>query len=442
MESIELTQTQVDRIESARKSLSSELERAFGLRSDEVFTQGSFANGTAVRPVDGGHYDVDIVAATAEDDDTAADAIRNLYEALADTRYKDMIEERKPCVRVMYADDYIGGFHVDVVPVRVSTSDDIDAPFESPRKGSGWHPTAPAEYTAWCANEGEDFRRTVRMFKRWRDEQQDVRKAVKSIVLQALVSRCMPTDVAGDAERIAATFAEMNALLGELEIPPCVPNPVLGSEDLAARWSNSDFANFKNELKYASDLAAEAIDADNLVEACEKWSEIFGDDFPTVSGEKLGMQVADRSHARPPESRGWTVNLDARYRIRVVAQEVRGRHGKARRYESGGHAIYASPFNNLRFKAVVTGPADIAVWWRVTNTGEHARTQLGLRGDFFKGRDLRGDESADQTENFEKTSYTGSHIIEAFVLFGGVVVAQSGPFVVNVFSRTRQVWRP
>ena len=249
-------------------------------------------------------------------------------------------------------------------------------------------------------------------------------------------------EVADDAERVAATFTEMNALLGELETPPRVPNPALESEDLAARWSDSDFANFKNELRYAADLATEAIDADNLVEACEKWSEIFGDDFPTVSGEKLGMQVADRSHARPPESRGWTVNLDARDRIRVVAQEARGRYGKARSYESGGHAIYASPFNNLRFKAVITSPADVAVWWRVTNTGEHARTQSGLRGEFFKGKDLRGNGGVDQTENFEKTAYTGSHVIEAFALFGGVVVAESGPFVVNIFSRTRQIWQP
>jgi hypothetical protein len=278
MESIELTQTQVDRIESARKSLSSELEKAFGLRGEEVFAQGSFANGTAVRPVEGGQYDVDIVAATANDGDTAAGAIGDLYEALAHTRYKDMIEERKPCVRVTYSDDYIGGFHVDVVPVRVSASDDSDAPYEAPRKGSGWHPTAPAEYTEWCANSGEDFRRTVRMFKRWRDEQQDVRKAVKSVVLQVLVSHCMPTEVTDDAERLAATFAEMHALLRELEVPPRVANPVLEPEDLAARWSDSDFANFKNELKYAADLATEAIDADNLVEACEKWSEIFGDD--------------------------------------------------------------------------------------------------------------------------------------------------------------------
>jgi adenylyl/guanylyl cyclase-like protein with sensor domain len=219
-------------------------------------------------------------------------------------------------------------------------------------------------------------------------------------------------------------------------------NPVLESENLTAHWSDTDFANFKMELKEAADIAAEAIDADNLVEACEKWGEIFGDAFPVVASENLSMRIADRSHAKPPESRGWVVGFDPRYDIRVLAQEVHGRRSRTRSYPSGGHAIYASPFNNLRFKAAVAGPSDVEIWWRVTNTGEHARLQSGLRGDFFKGRQLNGDQGADQTVNFEKTSYTGSHIIEAFALVGGNVVAKSEPFVVNIFSPFRQFWRP
>lgn len=442
LEAIELKQTQVDRIESARKSLSDLLKSSYELTDNEVFVQGSYANGTAVRPVLGGEYDIDIVAVTAGGDDGATDAIRDLYGTLENSRYKNMIEERKPCVRVTYVDDEIGGFHVDVVPVRISTDVDTEAPYEAPRKGSGWHDTAPTEYTAWCANQGDDFRRAVRMFKRWRDEQQDVRKAVKSIVLQVLVSQYMPVGVVDDADRVATTFIDMNTALEELDSAPDVFNPVLASENLTARWSDTDFANFKKELKEAADIAAEAIDADNLVEACEKWGEIFGDAFPVVKSEILNMRVADRSHARPPESRGWVVNFDARYDVRLHAQEVHGRRSKARNYQSGGHAIFASPFNNLRFKAVVTSPSEVEIWWRVTNTGEHARIRSGLRGDFFKGKGLNGHENADHTVNFEKTAYTGSHVIEAFALVGGNVVAKSEPFVVNIFSPFRQFWRP
>lgn len=442
LEAIELKQKQVDRIESARKSLSDLLKRSYSLTDGEVFVQGSYANGTAVRPVQGGEYDIDIVAVTADEDDGATDAIRDLYSTLESSRYKGMIEERKPCVRITYVDDEIGGFHVDVVPVRISTTDDTDAPYEAPRKGSGWHDTAPTEYTTWCANQGDDFRRTVRMFKRWRDEQQDVRKAVKSIVLQVLVSQYIPVGISDDAERVATTFVDLNAALGDLNSAPDIFNPVLDSENLTARWSDSDFANFKKELKEASDIATEAVDAGTLVEACEKWGEIFGDAFPVVASENLSMHVADRSHAKPPESRGWVVNLDARYSIRILAQELHGRRGKSRNYASGGHAIFASPRNNLRFKAVVTGPPGVEIWWRVTNTGEHARNQSGLRGDFFKGKDQSNRESTDQAINFEKTSYTGSHIIEAFALVGGNVVAKSEPFIVNIFSPFRPIWRP
>lgn len=442
LEAIGLKQKQVDRIQSAQKSLSDLLKESYGLTDNGVFLQGSFANGTAVRPVEGGEYDIDLVAVTATDDDGATDAIRDLFGTLENSRYKNMTAERKPCVRVTYADDEIGGFHVDVVPLRVSTTDDSDAPYEAPRKGSGWHDTAPTEYTAWCAEQSEDFRRTARMFKRWRDEQQDVRKAVKSIVLQVLVSQHMPVGVDDDADRVATTFINMNADLESMDSAPEVLNPVLESENLTALWSDGDFSNFKKELKEAATLAAEAIDADNLVEACEKWGEIFGDAFPVVSSEKLSMRVADGSHAKPPESQGWVLNRDSRYSVRILAREVHGRRGKSREYPSDGHAIFASRFNNLRFKAVVSGPSGVDVWWRVTNTGEHARVQSGLRGDFFKGKELNGRETTDQTINFERTAYTGSHIIEAFALVGGNVVATSDPFVVNIFSPLRQIWRP
>ncbi|BBZ06872.1 hypothetical protein MDOR_10410 [Mycolicibacterium doricum] len=264
-DAIKLKQTQVERIESARTSLTKLLKESYDLSEDDVFVQGSYANNTAVRPVEGGEYDIDIVVVSADSEEGATEAIHDLFEKLEDSRYKDMIMERKPCVRVTHADEVIGGFHVDVIPLRVSTSDEHDAPYEAPRKGSGWHGTAPGEYTDWCSGQGERFQRTVMMFKRWRDEQQDVRKAVKSIVLQVLISEYMPADIDDDARRVAVTFAGMHEELKDLESAPEVLNPVLESEDLAARWSDTDLLNFKTELESAAELASEADEADTLV---------------------------------------------------------------------------------------------------------------------------------------------------------------------------------
>lgn len=69
MDSIELKQKQVDRIESARKALAKLLKESYDLTDEEVFVQGSYANNTAVRPIEGGEYDVDIVAVSADEDD-------------------------------------------------------------------------------------------------------------------------------------------------------------------------------------------------------------------------------------------------------------------------------------------------------------------------------------------------------------------------------------
>lgn len=355
VDAIKLKQTQVDRIESARKSLTKLLKESFDLADDDVFVQGSYANDTAVRPIEGGEYDIDIVVVTADDEDSATDAIRDVFDVLEDSRYKDKIEERQPCIRVTYADEVIGGFHVDVIPLRASTSDDHDAPFEAPRKGSGWHGTAPREYTDWCSEQGELFQRTVMMMKRWRDEQQDVRNAVKSIVLQVLVSAYMPVDTIDDAERVAATFTGMHEALEDLASAPEVTNPVLESENLAARWSDSDFENFKTELESAAQLAREANEADTLVEAGEKWNEIFGDAFPVVTSKDLSMEVGDRSHAKHPQSRNWMVDLRPGCSIRVLAQKQRGQRGKLRDYPNGGPPIFASDATSLKFRALVSG---------------------------------------------------------------------------------------
>jgi hypothetical protein len=65
-----------------------------------------------------------------------------------------------------------------------------------------------AEYTEWCRGQGEVFARTIKILKRWRDEQQAVHAAIKSVVLQVLVAEVMP-DETDDAIRISVTFQKL-----------------------------------------------------------------------------------------------------------------------------------------------------------------------------------------------------------------------------------------
>lgn len=431
LDEISLGQTQIDRIESASNTLRDFLKEQYELSDTEVFLQGSYANGTAVKPVEGGEYDVDIICVSASADNTAPGAIQDLYDTLdSNGRYSGKLTSKQPCVRLQYADDAIGSFHVDVVPTRVSQS--VEAPLDAPRKATGWHPTAPNEYTSWCERQGVHFRRAVQMLKRWRDEHQGVRSAIKSIVLQVLIAEHLPQFANNDAERVAQTILNMNDGLQPLDSPPEVWNPVLSSENLAARWTKDAFTDFKRELAEAADLVTKATETDDLVEQVEHWQDLFGEDFPDVDKELFHVELADTSHAESPETRGWYELLDSRYNVTVRAWSQLGKRAKRVTYQNDGGLLFKG--RNILFKATASGPTDFSVWWRVTNTGEHARKQSSLRGDFFRAKGRNQKPSPDPTENWENTAYTGTHLVEVFLVVGNRVVARSEPFKVNIYN--------
>ncbi|SHV15115.1 Uncharacterised protein [Mycobacteroides abscessus subsp. abscessus] len=432
VDKISLGQTQVGRIESASNTLGDFLKAQYGLSDAEVFLQGSYANGTAVKPIEGGEYDVDIICVSASQQGSAAGAIQDLYDVLdSNGRYAGKLTQKQPCVRIQYADDAIGSFHVDVVPARASTS--AESPLDAPRKSSGWHPTAPNEYTSWCEQQGVHFRQTVQMLKRWRDEHQGVRSAIKSIVLQVLIATHLPQFANNDAERVSQTIVNMNDALQSLDSPPEVWNPVLPSENLASRWTKEAFVDFKHELAEAADLVTKATDAEDLVEQVEYWQDLFGEEFPSVDKDDLyHVELADASHAESPGTRGWYELLDARYHVTVRAWSQLGKRGKRISYPNDGSLLFKG--RNIVFKATPTGPTDYSVWWRITNTGEHARRESSLRGNFIRAKQRNGKQSHDPTENWESTSYTGTHLVEVFLVVGTRIVARSAPFKVNIHN--------
>lgn len=429
---ISLGEPQVSRLQSASVAISDFLASAYGIPQANTFMQGSFPNGTAVEPVEGGEYDLDLVSICVGAGVTANQALDTLEAHFkSDGRYRDRVRRKNPCIRLEYAEDDVGKFHVDVVPLRATGIE--SPPLEAPRRNDGWHGTAPSEYTAWCQANGPLFARTVRALKRWRDEQQSVRTAIKSIVLQVLVAECMPAELE-DASRLAQTLTALHQRLSPLQSPPVVRNPVLPSENLAARWTTESFQAFVTELGEAVEWSRIATSTDDQIEAAEAWREILGDEFPAVQPQHLGLQLGDISHAQSPEQLGWRVAPDPRFRVTVTANQQRGRRGQSRRpYQNDGGLVFAG--QKLHFRAHVIAPNHVEVWWQVANTGAHARQRGGLRGEIFKGRDLRGQPLANEAENWESTSYMGSHLIRAILVRSEVVVAASDWFRVNIYAK-------
>jgi hypothetical protein len=436
---ISLGEPQVGRMDRAADGVMSFLRTAYGLPSEYVFMQGSYPNGTAIEPVEGREYDVDIVAVCVDASTGPTSALTELQRRFeGNGNYANRIVPKTPCIRLEYAEDSVGKFHIDVVPLRNNTDWTSVAPLDAPRRDDDWYETAPREYTAWCSGQGERFMRTVKIMKRWRDEQQSVRGAIKSIVLQVLVSECMPRHLEDDQERLIETFNGLYSRLSALTGPPAVVNPVVPNENLARRWTQASFDNFVRELREAVELSGQAASATDELEAIDAWRELLGEDFPAMSGADLGLEVADHSHAESFAERGWRVAYDPRYQVRIGAEIRRGRYGKVRPIPEEQLVLAG---NKLKFTAHVRTPNHVQVWWQVANTGGHARGKNALRGGIFTGKLLSGKPSPQQEVNWEDSAYTGVHLIRAILVRDGAVVASSEWRRVSIWARN-QPFRP
>ncbi|KJF18046.1 nucleotide-binding domain-containing protein [Acidithrix ferrooxidans] len=431
LQNISLGEPQISRMNSAAEAISRFLVQQYGVPSANVFVQGSYANNTVVEPVDGGEYDIDLVAVCVGPNVSSDKALDELETAFRSTAlFSDRVTRKQPCVRLEYAHDHVGSFHVDVVPVRWSGQ--ATPPLEAPRREDGWHGTAPAEYTQWCRNQGPLYIRTVMAMKRWRDEQQPVRNAVKSIVLQVLVSQYMP-QTGDDASRMAETFKVLHSDLSRLRVPPVVPNPVLPSENLAKRWTAESFNNFVVELKEAVEWATTIQNTTDIMEAADACRELLGNDFPVLSPKDVRLELLDYSHAQTPAQMGWLEAYDSRYQISIKAVVQRGKRGQTRRpLLHDGELLLQG--HNLHFKADLVAPNHVDVWWQVANTGGHARSVNELRGEIFKGKNLQGKLIAED-ENWESTAYTGSHLIRSLLVRENRVLAVSPWFQVNIYAK-------
>lgn len=282
LENIELGALPEGRITSAWQRLHEYLCAAYGVPAHDVFLQGSFVNDTTVRPAYASdEYDVDVIAMCASAEANGTGALKDLEEVLAtDADYAKRIERKTPCVRLRYASDDSGGLHIDVVPARRC----MTAPLEIPRRGDGWKANDPEGYSRWCASQGQQFIRTVRMLKRWRDIHQGQRRGVRSVVLQVLVARSMPY-VDRDAMAVTGALENMAAFVaGHPDTPPPLQHPTLPKESMTAAWPESYYRVFRQHVAEAAVQARAALADADAASSHARWRELFGAAFPEYRG--------------------------------------------------------------------------------------------------------------------------------------------------------------
>lgn len=111
---LNITQTMMEKAETAYHALGEHIKNTNEEWDVTIYPQGSFQLGTVIKPVnDEEQYDVDLVV-LVKAPHYSAESLRNEVLQVLEShgRYEGKIENKKPCIRIQYADS--AQFHMDI----------------------------------------------------------------------------------------------------------------------------------------------------------------------------------------------------------------------------------------------------------------------------------------------------------------------------------------
>lgn len=449
----------------------------------EVYPHGSFALGTAVKPInDGEEYDVDAMCLLKAP--PANITQQQLKEMVGDRlrehgKYREMLdpkEGRRRCWTLRYSDE--SRFHLDVTPaipdnaawlsalgvpvrfaghaVRISCKDQwhlAEWPRSNPSGYALWFIECckivePAQRVGKMAEARADvqplptyrqrlpLQRVVQILKRHRDivMGDDCDKPI-SVIITTLAAKAY----SGQASLTAAFEGVVAGL--DLHVRKdaagvlWIANPVNPKENFADRWEGEPekaqrFVEWIEKLR--SDLKA-LLTATTFDESALILTEAFGERDAKEVVRRLAtrplpgdmirspLSVSAAPDALSPPHKETPPWPLAIHMGRVTVTAIASRVG-FRTQTFTSHSPLLNKRMQIRFKAATVVEEPFDAYWQVVNTGTEATAAGQLRGGF--GRDWLTHE--------ESTLYSGKHWIECVIVKQGQLVARSGPIFVNI----------
>ena len=391
----------------------------------ETFLTGSYAKHTCIRPTKyDGKTDVDIVVVTnyTEQDDSK-EVLDELYMVCKE-EYKNVTKQSRSIGIEME------GTEIDVVPM---IEDKIASMYKIGNKRDGnWKKTNPKRHIEWCTKinkeNNDKFVRIVKIFKWWRKNNcPDGVKYPKGITLEKIIADNL-YDCNNTYENI--TFNTMknitNAFRSYIEngIKPVVSDPGIPTDNLSDCYEFEDFKEFYKNLENHINILEESNFSN------ESWRKVLGTEFPKeqILNDSLLEAIKNKYNSR----------FNVPYKAKPTWYEgsnIPLVDVKVKCYDRYNNLInYTPDGNNLLNKGInidftIFGAAafsnDTKIFWQVVNTGDEARENNCLRGGF---------EASDifTYGRHEKTAYTGTHWVQAFVVNNNVCIAKSKEILVKI----------
>lgn len=456
----------------------------------QVYVQGSFQLGTAIKPPSGEDYDLDLVCelSMSKTTTTQAELKRLLGVELAAYAVRhDMKRPREG--RRCWTQDYADGanFHMDTLPAipdavaqRISLQQrgfstawsdtaiaitDKDHPHFRIRS-SNWPHSNPKGYSNWFRARMQvvfDKRRralalqaragvetipdykvrtplqsAIQILKHHRDNMfvDDPDNKPISIIITTLAAHAYQQDDTISA----ALYTILNGMEAHIKTRgrvKWIENPTDPAENFADRWQQypAREAAFYKWLRQAqADFAT----------AAKAASRSAADLALTPRMGKALIEAATARRTGRPTSSSLAkllgkVTTIATASHRQLPPWKATNNGTVRIAKATAQVNGFRPFTfesddstlpkdtKLTFEAVTSVPAPYDTYWQVVNTGEEAIRSGQLRGGFDQAYISSGPITRKET-----ALYRGTHSIECFIVKNGYLAANSGPFLVNV----------
>ena len=266
------------------------------------------------------------------------------------------------------------------------------------------------------------LQRAVQLLKRHRDIyfREDLGRRPISIIITTLAGRVYQNEP--DLTLAIGQIVDgLDAHIEQRNGKWWIPNPAHPGENFADKWNEKPalrerFFQWRSQLQADLEALAHAASERDSTVILEK--ALHGKATSTSSAVAVpGLVVSDipaidsLTHRQLPP---WPAAL--RYECTAGAQVTyRTGAGKPRL----GLPSRLPKHTDIDFYAQTTAPEPYQIHWQVTNTGREARDAGQLRGEIRPGSGKLGESRR------ETTLYHGTHLVQAFVVKDGLVVARS-----------------
>jgi hypothetical protein len=290
-----------------------EPETALARYNPQVYSQGSFRLGTAIRPVsDNADYDIDSVCVLdiTKEQTTQYDLKHRVGDRLKENaRYRRIMSEGRRCWTLTYSE-----FHLDVLPAIPNTERGESNIWITDKELRFWQPSNPVDYSKWFFGrmrhqfqkererlaevrkaEVEDvpewqvrtlLQRVVQLFKRHRDvyfeDDQDDKPI--SIIITTLAAHAYNGE-ANLFEALLNVAFSMENFIEDVDGKKFVRNPVDSTENFADKWQTNPQRQ-ENFYRWLAKLKADLERAETIT-GVQNVGELFG--------ESLGTRVVQKA---------------------------------------------------------------------------------------------------------------------------------------------------